>query len=91
MAKARKSTRYTVCDGKLVLTLEAAEEGGYVVTSPMDPEIITQADSLEEAFEMARDVIGLLKKVRAHEQRAGRHGRVAAGGKYRRPAGGKAG
>ncbi len=29
--------RYTVSDGKLVLTLEEAEEGGYVVTSPMDP------------------------------------------------------
>ena len=37
--------RYTVSDGKLVLILQEAEEGGYVVTSPLDPELITEADS----------------------------------------------
>ena len=31
------SRRYTVSDGKRVLNLEAAEEGGYIVTSPLDP------------------------------------------------------
>jgi hypothetical protein len=31
----RKS--YAITDGKLVLNLELAEEGGYVVTSPLDP------------------------------------------------------
>jgi hypothetical protein len=36
------SKRYTVSDGKLVLTLEPAEEGGYLVTSPLDPELITR-------------------------------------------------
>lgn len=46
---------YTVSDGQLVLTLEPAEEGGYVVTSPFDPELITEADSLDEAFSNARD------------------------------------
>jgi hypothetical protein len=35
------NARYTVSDGKLVLHLEAAEEGGYVVTSSLDPELIT--------------------------------------------------
>jgi hypothetical protein len=30
------SVRYTASDGKLVLNLETAEEGGYVVTSPND-------------------------------------------------------
>lgn len=69
MAKTKKPTRYTVSDGKLVLTLEVAEEGGYVVTSPMDPEIITQADSVEEAFEMARDVVVMLKKERGLARR----------------------
>lgn len=44
------STRYTVSDGKLVLNLEAAEEGGYVVTSPLVPELITQAETIKEAF-----------------------------------------
>ena len=35
--------RYIISDGKLVLTLERAEEAGYVVTSPLDPELITVA------------------------------------------------
>ena len=52
MAKAKS---YTVSDGRLVLNLEAAEEGGYVVTSPLDPELITEAETVEEAFENARD------------------------------------
>ena len=61
--------KYTVSDGKLVLTLEAAEEGGYVVTSPLNPDVLTQADSLEEAFEMARDIIALFEEDRAEERR----------------------
>ncbi|HEY7115760.1 MAG TPA: hypothetical protein VH475_04185 [Tepidisphaeraceae bacterium] len=35
--------KYTVSDGKLVLTLEQAGEGGYVVTSPLDPELVPRA------------------------------------------------
>jgi antitoxin HicB len=58
------STRYTVSDGKVVLTLEAAEEGGYVVTSPLDPELITQAETIEEAFANARDAAQALKQAR---------------------------
>ena len=46
---------YTVSDGKLMLTLTPAEEGGYVVTSPLDPELITEAETVEEAFANARD------------------------------------
>lgn len=57
-------TRYTVSDGKLVLNLESAEEGGYIVTSPLDPELITQAETLEEAFANARDAIQALKQSR---------------------------
>jgi predicted RNase H-like HicB family nuclease len=57
-------TRYIVTDGQMTLTLEVAEEGGYLVTSPYDPEIMTQADTVEEAFEMARDVVALYKEVR---------------------------
>lgn len=55
---------YTVSDGQLVLTLEPAEEGGYVVTSPMDPELITQAETLDEAFENARDAAEALRQSR---------------------------
>lgn len=58
------SRRYTVSDGKLVLNLEAAEEGGYVVTSPLDPELITQAETLEQAFANARDAAQALKQAR---------------------------
>lgn len=46
---------YTVSDGEMVLTLAPAEEGGYVVTSPLDPELLTEAESLDEAFANARD------------------------------------
>lgn len=53
-------TKYIVTDGTLTLALEAAPEGGYVITSPFDPTVLTQADSIEEAFEMARDVKELM-------------------------------
>ena len=46
----RARRRYTVSDGKLVLTLEAAEEGGYVVTSPLDPELITEAETVRSTM-----------------------------------------
>jgi len=59
------SKRYTVSDGKLVLTLEEAEEGGYVVISPLNPELITQAETIEEAFANARDAAKALKQSRA--------------------------
>ena len=57
--------QYTVSDGKLVLTLEEAEEGGFAVTSPMDPELVTQAETVSEAFYMARDALETLKRARA--------------------------
>jgi antitoxin HicB len=63
---AKKSVQYTVTDGELVLVLEP-DDGWYAVTSPFNPEIITQARSLEEAFEMARDVIQTYKDYRAHQ------------------------
>jgi predicted RNase H-like HicB family nuclease len=59
------SKRYTVSDGKMVLSLEEAEEGGFVVTSPLDPELITEAETLEEAFANARDAAKALKQSRA--------------------------
>ena len=42
--------RYTVL-------FEPAEEGGYVVTCPALPGLVTEGDSLDEAREMARDAI----------------------------------
>jgi antitoxin HicB len=61
---AMRKRRYTVSDGKLVLTLEEAEEGGYIVTSPLDPELITEGESIGEAFENARDALRALAQSR---------------------------
>ena len=58
-------TRYTVSDGKLVLTLEEADEGGYVVTAPLEPEMITEAETVAEAFANARDALQALARSRA--------------------------
>jgi antitoxin HicB len=63
---------YTLSDGKLVLTLRPAGEGWYAVTSPLDPELITQARSIEEAFEMAYDARKCLRAVRAQRVRQSR-------------------
>lgn len=48
--------KYDVTDGSLALTLRAAE-GGYAVTSTMDPALETRAGSIEEAFTNARDAL----------------------------------
>jgi antitoxin HicB len=61
---ANTTSGYTVCDGHLVLHLEPAEEGGYVVTSPLDPELVTEGETLEECFEMARDALEGLRESR---------------------------
>jgi predicted RNase H-like HicB family nuclease len=58
------SKRYTISDGKLVLTLEEAEEGGFVVSSPLFPGLWTQAESIAEAFENARDALKSLVAAR---------------------------
>lgn len=55
---------YTVSNGEMVLTLQPAEEGGFVVTSPMDPELITESETLEQAFENARDAAEALSESR---------------------------
>ena len=60
----KKPTKYIVTDGELVLELEKDGEW-YSVTSPFNPEITTQGRTLEEAFEMARDVLALFAEDRA--------------------------
>jgi predicted RNase H-like HicB family nuclease len=55
---------FTVSDGRLVLDLQPAEEGGYIVTSRLDPELITEAETLEEAFINARDALKALRQSR---------------------------
>jgi antitoxin HicB len=48
-----------------VLTLEEAEEGGYVVTSPVNPELVTEAETVSDAFDNARDAFKSLRQSRA--------------------------
>jgi len=58
---------YTVSDGELVLTLEVLPKedgGGYGVTSPLEPQLVTEAKTFEEAFDMARDAIQALRESR---------------------------
>ena len=63
------ATRYQISDGKLVLTLEPDPEGGFVVTSPTDPAMITQAESVADAFAMARDAFAALTASRVDPKR----------------------
>lgn len=56
--------KFTVSDGSMVLVFEPAEEGGYTITSPLDPELITEAESIEEGFVNARDAAKALRHSR---------------------------
>jgi hypothetical protein len=49
----------------MVLTLTPTKEGGYVVTSPLDLELITQTGTILEAFEMKGDTVRSLRVARA--------------------------
>jgi predicted RNase H-like HicB family nuclease len=60
-----KSTVFIVSNGNRVLHLEPAEEGGYLVTCPFDPALITEAETIEEAFEMADDAAETLGVARS--------------------------
>ena len=42
---------------KLPLVLEPQPEGGYTVTCPILPELITEGDSVREALENVRDAL----------------------------------
>jgi antitoxin HicB len=59
------SRKYTITDGKLVLVLQEADEGGYIVTSPLDTELITEAETVPEAFASAKDALKSLRASRA--------------------------
>ncbi|MEM1108293.1 MAG: type II toxin-antitoxin system HicB family antitoxin [Planctomycetota bacterium] len=55
---------YHVNDGRLVLALEEDPGGGYAVTCPTDPELITQAETISEAFELAHELKAELAEMR---------------------------
>lgn len=56
---------YWASDGKLFLRLQAAKEGGYTVTSPLDPALVTQSADLVDAFVNAHDAAKTLAASRA--------------------------
>ncbi|MEX2317763.1 MAG: hypothetical protein WD669_11465 [Pirellulales bacterium] len=58
-------TTYTVSDGDLVLHLQDAGDGWFAVSTPLDPHVHTQAKTIPEAFEMARDATDALCEARA--------------------------
>ena len=42
---------------KLPLVLEPQPEGGYVVTCPLVPELLTEGDTIQEALHNANDAL----------------------------------
>jgi predicted RNase H-like HicB family nuclease len=62
--KVVKGTVYTY-----TVLFEPAAEGGYTVTVPMLPGVITEGDTLEEARERVKEAIrGYLKVLRKHRE-----------------------
>ena len=60
MAKRQRrltSKRESVAEYDFTVFFEPAVEGGYVVTCPALPGLVTEGDSLAEARRMARDAI----------------------------------
>jgi len=49
--------RITVVEYSYTVLFEPAEEGGFVVTCPALPGLVTEGDTLEEARAMAQDAI----------------------------------
>ena len=45
-------------------SLTSADEGGFVVTSPLEPELVTEAETIEDAFRMAHDALRALRASR---------------------------
>lgn len=64
MAKKVRKRSYLVTSGRMLLRLTEADEGGFVVTSPLDPELVTQAETIAEAFENAADATRALRDAR---------------------------
>ena len=54
---------------KLPLIFEPQPEGGFTVTSPLLPELITEGDSVEDALEDVRDALAAVIEI---DQETGR-------------------
>ena len=67
MSEAETEKVFVVSDQELVLHLHLMPTGEpwrYGVTCPFEPQLITEANSVEEAFEMAHDALEGIRKCR---------------------------
>jgi antitoxin HicB len=49
---------YSIRDGQIPLILTSQPEGGFTVTSPLLPELLTEGETVEEGLENAEDAFG---------------------------------
>ena len=54
---------------RLPLVFSPQPEGGFTVTSPALPELVTEGDTLEEAFANVKDALGAVLELYAEEGR----------------------
>ena len=54
---------------KIPLTLEPQPEGGYTVTSPLLPELITEGDTIAECLANAEDAFTVVLEIYEDEER----------------------
>lgn len=55
---------------KIPLSLEPQPEGGYTVTSPLLPELITEGDTVAEALTNAEDAFAVVLEIYEDEGRS---------------------
>ena len=55
---------------RLPLIFTPQPEGGFTVTSPVLPELVTEGETLEEAFANVRDALAAVLELYAEEERA---------------------
>ena len=55
---------------KIPLSLAPQPEGGYTVTSPLLPELITEGDTVEEALANAEDAFAVVLEIYEDEGRS---------------------
>ncbi|MCI0441085.1 MAG: type II toxin-antitoxin system HicB family antitoxin [Chloroflexi bacterium] len=48
---------------KIPIVLTPQPEGGYTVTSPMLPELVTEGDTLDEALENVKDALAAVVEI----------------------------
>ena len=54
---------------RIPLVLEPQPEGGYTVTSPLLPELITEGDTISECLSNAKDAFAVVLEIYEDEER----------------------